>query len=378
MRVFINGLLLTNRFSGVQFSIENLLLGIDKIVKHAGVEIEACLPEGYNGPLLQTSHIKLHIIKGYRGNSLHRVFWEHLIQPRLLRNLGPCILHSPGYILPYRCPVPGVVTIHDLFIFKHPSLCRKKSVIYFQSSLARTIESSKKIIAVSETVKRDILHYFDLSSEKVEVIHHGINPRFRKVIDVMILSMVRKKYKLPQEFVLFVGNIEPKKNLVNLLAAWHLLKSMKKNNPYKLVIAGQKGWMYAEVFKKYRTLGLENDVIFTGYVDSVDLPSLYSLASLLVLVSIDEGFGLPVLEAMACGVPVLASNIESLREISDGNAKFTTPNAPGEIAQKLNELLNDHELRTRLSEKGLQWSKKFTWESAAQKTIEVYRSAAPL
>jgi len=241
--------------------------------------------------------------------------------------------------------------------------------LYFKLLLRRSIKKSEKLISVSETVKKDILFRFNIPDDKIVVIPLGVSDIFSKTIN----SKVTFKYSISNKYILFVGNIEPKKNLIRLLKAYHKLINEGKIS-HQLVIAGQKGWKYKEIFKTVQSLNLQDKVVFTGYIPENNLPALYSMAELFVFPSIYEGFGIPPLEAMVCETPVLASNTGALPETSGGSCLMVNPYNTDEIANGIHKLLTDVTLRSYYIKKGKKWAEQFTWERTAKDTLDVYKS----
>ena len=239
--------------------------------------------------------------------------------------------------------------------------------IIYNSLTEGKIKKSDKIITVSETTKNDIIKRFKVPEDKISIIHLGLSTVFRRTINTDILL----KYGITKKYILFVGNIEPKKNLVRLLKAYYEVVCTK-NITHQLVIAGKKAWKYKEVFRTVHSLKLQNKVIFTGYFPEKDLPALYSMADLFVFPSIYEGFGIPPLEAMACEIPVLASNTGALPEITGGNCLMVDPYNVNDIANGIHHLLTNENLRREYIVKGKKWVKQFTWERAARMTMKIY------
>lgn len=227
------------------------------------------------------------------------------------------------------------------------------------------------MIAASESTKKDAVRLCGLDEAKIKVIYHGVSPRFRPAGPEAV-SAVRQRYGLPDRFVLSLGTIEPRKNLTSLLEVWHALSS--GGVPPKLVIAGSKGWLYAPFFSKLRELGLEDQVLFTGYVPEEDLPAVYSAAELFVYPSLYEGFGFPVLEAMACGAPVITSNTSSLPEVAGQAALLVDPTSLEELSAAIGRVLENQELRNQLRARGLEQAARFSWERTARETLSVYES----
>lgn len=355
-KVLINGLQINGLKTGVQYYGQQLFKELKKIEDDSiSIDIIQDLP-----PLNQ-------FLKSTR---IKRIFYENYFLPKLLLHKKYGLYHSPNYVLPYFINTPSVLTIHDLITFDYPELCQDESVLYFKLLLRRSVKKAKKIIAVSETVKTDILKHFDVSPSKVKVIYHGISPIFKKSIDETILY----KYHLPKQYILFVGNIEPKKNLERLIKAFDLLRRTNKIK-HKLVIVGKKGWKYKSVFGIIDELKIYDEVIFTGYVPEEDLPTIYSMADIFVFPSLYEGFGFPPLESMACEVPVLVSDKGALPEITGGNCIQIDPYNIDEIAKGMYRLLIDTKLRKRSMQQGKEWIKQFSWEKAAIETYMVYKQS---
>jgi glycosyltransferase involved in cell wall biosynthesis len=372
-KILVNGLLLTDHFSGVQYSIENLLLAVSKDREsQPDIDIEVLVPGRYSGGLTAGDRIAVKALRSDMSSRVKRIAYEHYGLPKYFSENGFDLYHSPAYVLPRFSNIPGIVTIHDLLPLDSPQYCQRESVAYFSLCLSRSVFRARKIIAVSHTVKADIVRKFDIDPDLVTVVYHGVEPLFKRVVSVERLTEVASKYRLPDKFILFVGNIEPKKNLSRLIRAFSYLKK-HTGLEHKLVLAGKKGWKCLDIYKSVRDAGMEGEVLFTGYADRADLPALYSLADVFSFPSLYEGFGLPVLEAMACGTPVLISNRGALPEIAPGLYPQVNPFDEKDIASKLYELLTSAELREKNIRYGYETAKAFTWERSAKGTIDVYR-----
>jgi glycosyltransferase involved in cell wall biosynthesis len=240
---------------------------------------------------------------------------------------------------------------------------------YLKAVTPRSAQRAGAVIAVSEATKRDLVELYDLPPEKIHVVPHGVSTRFTPLGEPAD-EAIRLRYRLPAgPFILSVGTLQPRKNylrLVRALAAMH--------HPAHLVIAGGTGWAYEKVRAEVERLGLWKQVTFAGFAGEADLPGLYRLASVFAYPALYEGFGLPVLEAMACGTAVVTSNVSSLPEAAGEAALLVDPLDERAIAHALDHLLGDEMLRARLVEKGLARAAEFTWERAARRTLEVYRS----
>jgi glycosyltransferase involved in cell wall biosynthesis len=230
------------------------------------------------------------------------------------------------------------------------------------------------VITGSNQTKTDLIKYFGLNADKVVVTPYGVDPCFRPITDKQRFVEVKTKYGIDNEFILYVGNLQPRKNLVRLFLAFERLKIKRKINE-KLVIVGKKAWLYQDIFKTYEQLKAKEEIIFTGYVPTEEIPVLYSAARIFVYPSLYEGFGLPPLEAMACGVPVLTSLVSSLPEVVGDSALLVDPYSVEEIANGIERLLSDEKLRLSLREKGLRKASTFSWRRTAELTLAVYRDA---
>lgn len=287
-------------------------------------------------------------------------------QDRLLPNVD--VFHATDHLLPRFSRIKTVFTLHDLIFLFHPETHKPLNRWFLTLMMPRFLRAADAIIAVSECTKRDAVRAYGIPEEKITVIYEGVSPRFRPA-DPETVQAMRAKYGLPEHFILYVGTIEPRKNLTALLEAMTNLQSAICN----LVIVGKKGWLYEGFFQRLRELGLEERVHFTGYVPDEDLPALYSAADLFVFPSLYEGFGLPVLEAMACGAPVVCSDTSSLPEVAGDAALLVNPTDVRALAAAIERVLTDEALRASLQARGLERARRFTWEEAARRTLEVYQ-----
>ena len=285
---------------------------------------------------------------------------------------GVALFHATDHLLPYFRRIKSVFTLHDLIFIFHPETHKPLNRWFLTLMMPRFLRAADAVIAVSECTKRDAVRFYGIPEEKITVIYEGVNPRFRPASPETIAS-VRARYNLPEHFILYVGTIEPRKNLTALLEAFHHLLA---THDLRLVIVGKKGWLYEGFFLRLRELGLEDRVIFTGYVPDEDLPAIYSAAELFVFPSLYEGFGLPVLEAMACGVPVICSNTSSLPEVAGDAALLVDPTDVRALAGAMEQALTDEALRVTLRARGIERAQRFTWARAAQETMQVYENVA--
>ncbi|RME35317.1 MAG: glycosyltransferase family 1 protein [Thermoflexia bacterium] len=284
---------------------------------------------------------------------------------------GVDLFHATEHLLPRLSSVRTVFTLHDLIFLFYPETHKPLNRWFLTLMMPRFLRAADAVIAVSECTKRDAVRAYGIPEEKITVIYEGVSPRFRPASPEAIQA-VRAKYRLPERFILYVGTIEPRKNLTALLEAYAALQSRNTQHAARLVIVGKKGWLYGGFFRRLRELGLEERVHFTGYVPDGDLPAIYSAADLFVFPSLYEGFGLPVLEAMACGVPVVCSNTSSLPEVAGDAALLADPTDIRALVAAMERALTDEALRASLRARGLERARQFTWEEAAKRTVEVY------
>jgi glycosyltransferase involved in cell wall biosynthesis len=283
------------------------------------------------------------------------------------------IFHSPDFTLPPLGRAAGVVTIHDLSFLKLPECADPGLRAYLTERTPPSVARATRVLADSENTRRDVIELLKTPPEKVTVVYGGVEPRFRPIRDIDYLNRVRDRYHLPELFVLFVGTIEPRKNLGHLIAAYAQMRR-QTGLPHQLVISGSRGWLYEDIFKKVESEGLSEDVIFPGFVEDQDLPALYTLADLFAFPSLYEGFGLPPLEAMACGTPVVASNNSSLPEVLGPAAILVDADDLDGLADAMARVLGDATLRIRLADMGRAQASRFTWGAAARQLVKAYEA----
>ncbi len=298
--------------------------------------------------------------------------WYQVGLPIRMRRDRLDLFHDPVYPLPIGLPVPGVITIHDLSAYTDPG------VHSLRASLAgkfypRFLEKARRIITISRFTGTEIARLFPEAADKVRVVYCGVNPGFRKVENGELLAGVKKKHGLPDRFFLFLGTMEPRKNLERLLDAF---ESVGDRIRHYMVITGGRGWSYGGILSKIENHPFRERIVLTGFVSNDELPALVSMADFLVYPSILEGFGLPIIESMACGTPVITSSVSAMPEVAGDAAVLVDPFSVSSIAGGLIEMAENESLRNELSAKGLERASLFTWNKAAEETLEVYREAA--
>ena len=290
-----------------------------------------------------------------------------------LMRLGLDVLHSPDFIPPHKPSCKSVITVHDLAFLLYPHFLTKESARYY-GHIDQAVRWTDQIVAVSESTKRDTIQHLGVPEDKITVVYEAANPIFRPLDRDQAREQVRNRHGVDGRFVLFVSTIEPRKNVPTLVRAlWQLLECYKED--VHLVLAGGRGWLFEDAFAVVEELKLDDRVHFVGRVSSEDLLHLYNAAEVLAHPAFYEGFGLPPLEAMACGLPVIVSNVASLPEVVGDAGLLFDPHDVDELTVGLWRVLNDDELRQEMREKGLRQASRFSWERAACETQAIYKLA---
>ncbi|MDD3824677.1 MAG: glycosyltransferase family 1 protein [Anaerolineae bacterium] len=288
-----------------------------------------------------------------------------------LMRLGLDVLHSPDFIPPHRPSCRSVITVHDLAFLLYPHFLTKESARYY-GHIDQAVRWTDHIIAVSESTRRDTIQHLGVPQDKITVVHEAANPIFRPIDRKEAAEEVRVRYGVDAPFVLFVSTIEPRKNVPTLMRAiWQLQECYKED--VHLILAGGKGWLFEDAFASVEEFKLDSRVHFVGRVSSEELLYLYNAAELLAHPAFYEGFGLPPLEAMACGLPVVVSNVASLPEVVGDAGLLIDPHDVDELTVNIWRVLNDDQLREEMREKGLRQAQRFSWDRAARETKEIYR-----
>lgn len=288
--------------------------------------------------------------------------------PRLLKELGADLYHSAYYLMPYRPGVPAVLTVYDLIPLLFPRQSSRRARLLFRWATHLALRAVHCCVAISEATRQDLIQHFRIAPDRVVYVPLAADPTFAPQ-PASSINRVRQAYGLPDRYVLYLGSNKPHKNLVRLVEAWARLQP----SPAVLVIAGAWDQRYPEARQRATALGLEHSVRFLGPVPEGDLPALYAAAIVFAFPSLYEGFGLPVLEAMACGTPVVCSNTSSLPEVAGNAALYFDPCNVEMIAGSLDRVLADPELCSHLCELGFIRASQFLWERTAQQALELYR-----
>jgi len=296
------------------------------------------------------------------GQWLHRPM-NHLVP-------GAALFHATEHLLPPLADIPTVLTVHDLIFAHLPQHHKAMNRAYLRATMPMYARCASAVIAVSEATKTDLMTFYGLEPTSITVIPEAAEPRFRPQ-PPEVVERARARYGLPPRYVLAVGTIEPRKNLSRLVEA---LSRLRRDDPHLgLVVVGAKGWLYEQFFTRVEELGLQEAVLLPGYVPDEDLPAVFRAATVYVMASLYEGAGLPVLEAMACGAPVVSSRESSMPELGADVARYFNPYDVQQMTDVIGLVLNDDALRAQMAAAGPERAARFSWQRAARETLTVYR-----
>lgn len=287
----------------------------------------------------------------------------------LLRQAGPRpIYHATEHLLP-RLATPAVLTVHDLIFERYPQHHTRRNMLFLRTGMPLFVRAATAIIAVSRHTKDDLVARYGVAPQKIHVVYEGVDARFRPA-SAADVARVQAQYSPDRPYLLMVGTLEPRKNHAAALAALARLKAA--GFPHRLLIVGGKGWLFEPIRTLVDQLGLAGDVTFTGYAPDADLPPLYTGAACVLAPSLYEGFGFPVLEAMACAAPVVCSNLSSLPEVAGAAALLVAPADAAALANAVHLILTQPALAERLREDGMAQARLFRWERCAAQTADLY------
>ena len=305
----------------------------------------------------------------------HEWLTQTPIPAKLLYQEKIDVFHSPFFAGVPKNPLPNtVLTIHDLVFMKFPEHRGDKLSKYYLKRTKMALQASKKVIAVSESTKKDLIELLSVDPEKISVVYEGVDKQFKSVKDKNLIENTLQKYNLnDKSYILSVCTLEPRKNLARLVKAYSLLPNYLQQK-YKLVLTGKKGWNNTSLEQIINDLNLKDRIVSTGFVSQEELPIIYNGAAVFAYPALYEGFGLPPLEALSCGTPVVTSNISSIPEVMGKAALLINPYKEEEIARAIKSILTDPELAAKMREMGFNQSKRFSWQKAARETVEVYKS----
>lgn len=295
--------------------------------------------------------------------------------PRRLRVDRPDLLHVQ-YTGPLFSSTPLVVSVHDVSYLEHPKYFTRFRSRQLQITVRRTLQKAAAVLTPSEFSKRAILQHYDIDASKVHVIPNAVSGEFRLIDRQVAAVHLRQRFQLEGPFVLMVGDLQPRKNHLGLLRAFEEVLRANPGLPHKLVFVGKETWYSPELHRLVNQSALRDRVYYTGFVEDTDLPYFYGACDLFVYPSFYEGFGLPILEAMACGRAVACSNTTAMPEVANAAGILFDPHSKSEIVRAITDVLLDSELRQRLERLGAKRAGLFSWERAAAQTLDVYRSVA--
>jgi glycosyltransferase involved in cell wall biosynthesis len=305
-----------------------------------------------------------------------RVAWEQLTLPRLVTQYGLDVLHAPVNVLPEWMPrsCATVVTLHDLAFLRFPHVLTRSKRLYHRTITVRSLQRATLLIVVSESTKQDTQELLHIPSERVQVVYPCISTRFSDVMKGEYVDQLKEKYALTDGFLLYLGTLEPRKNITTLLNAYAQLRQTY-GICQKLVVAGGKGWMYDSIFSQVQKLDLASEVLFPGFVSDEEQAVWYHAASVFAYPSLYEGFGIPVAEALACGTPVVTSNVSSLPEAGAGVALCVNPYDEDALAKALHRALTDTSFRATFHASAARVAQQFSAQNMAEDTIKAYERA---
>lgn len=371
MRIGIDGLPLTQTLTGIGHYTNQLAIHL--ALEADGDEIEVISPRAFL-PDLDTSAERppnLHFSRA-RLSPLNRRWWS-IGLPRYLRRHPIEVFHGTNFEVPLQQVCPTVLTIHDLSMWLHPETQEKKLVRRAHRRLPAMVKAATMIITPTESVRLEVNEHLGIPLERIAAVPEAARGCFRPV-DAAQSAATRKRLGIADEFLLFVGTVEPRKNLTTLLHTFEAILS-RRQQPLQLVVAGRRGWLVDDLLELMKRSPNAHRIKLTGYLSDEDLCALYSSCAAFIYPSIYEGFGLPPLEAMACGAPVVASDIPAIREVVNTAAQLVSPESVPELTHALLELLVSAQARRKLSAAGIKRAAEFSWSGAAAATRAVFVEA---
>jgi len=362
------------RRSGVEGTLISL---VRELAERAEVQLTLFVPKkgiDYLGPIDPRHEIIP--LPFDPGNRLRRIFWETVELPRALRKHRPDLFHGPAYLLPPRCPVPSLVTLHDLQAIERPDLTRLSNRLYYNLALRWTVTGAGKIIASSNATAISLTKRLAVPSEKITVIYPGVDACFDRPASPEEIRLVQERHSLPERYLLFLGSLEPKKNLERLVEAHRQL--LQEGFPVDLVLAGEDtcGWQQTSQAVVRHRATFPGRLHLTGHLSDAERVVLMRGATGFVFPSLFEGFGLPPVEALRCGVPVVVSDLPVFRETLGESALFCNPLDTASIAAALRRIILDQPLREHLIACGHKQSRRYTWENQVDQLLVAYRQLA--
>jgi glycosyltransferase involved in cell wall biosynthesis len=374
VQVALNAQLLSTsasyRSAGISRAIWHLLAELPGVAQDERFLVYA--PDApANRHLLAASSFSPHLTSLPMDRPAVRIAWEQLALPIELARVRPDLLHALSFISPVAWRGRSVVTVYDLSFMRFPHLFNRGNRLYLRNFCPPSLRRADRVITISEHARQDVIELCGVRPERVTAILLAADERFRPASPEAIATF-RERHNLPERFVLYLGTLEPRKNVEVLVRAYAHLRQQGSVD-HILVLAGARGWQYNPIFDLVRDLGLESFVRFPGYVPDEEQALWYSSATVFAFPSLYEGFGLPLLEAMACGTPVVASRASSLPEVVGDAGLLVDPASRDELSLALRQILEDTDQQQSLAQAGLERAQTFSWRRTAAETIQVYR-----
>jgi glycosyltransferase involved in cell wall biosynthesis len=354
------------RLTGNEVYVRNLL------EEFSSIDSEARFTAYYSVPEATERIPRRFTRRQVAANPFLRLGWD--LRGKLKED-RPDVVHVQ-YTAPVACPAPVVVSVHDVSYLEHPEYFPAARATQLRLTVARTVRRAARVLSPSEYSRQRILHHYRLPEERVVTIPNGVSHAFRPVHRGQAIERTRQRFHLQGPFLLSVGDIQPRKNHIGLLGAYRELLRSMPGLRHELVLAGKETWFGEDVRRAVRERGLDGRVRFLGFVSDDELIDLYNAADLFVFPSLYEGFGLPILEAMACGRAVACSNTTAMPEVANATALLFDPHSVDEMTRAIRDLLVDPELRARMERLSLQRAAQFSWAKAAERTLDLYYEVA--
>lgn len=326
-----------------------------------------------HGVLQETPNFKIITIK-----SAPYPYWEQVLLPREAKKYGVDVLHCTSNTAPIRIDIPLVITVHDIIYLEKVNLTagtwyQRLGNLYRRWNVPAVAGKSARIITVSDYERERIINHFALPTNHVQTVYNGVGEKFRRVTDTSKLQQIREKYNLPNRYIFYLGNTDPKKNMIGVMRA---LSHLRKNNALEiplLMLDIDRSYLH-RIATQIGDTEILSHITFCGYVPNDELPMIYSMADIFLYPSLRESFGIPILEAMACGTPVITANTSSMPEVAGDAALFIDPFSPVDIASAITSMLQNQSLRDDLTQKGLARSGMFSWKNNALQTLSLYKA----
>jgi len=369
VRVAINTrLLIQNKIDGIgRFAFETL----KRITTtNPNVEFHFIFDRPFSSDFMFNNNITPHVLSPKTRHPIFWYIWFELQLPKLLKTINPNVFFSPDGFIPTNCPYPSVTTIHDLNFEHNPKYLKWTHSLFYRKFFKTYAENSDKIITVSNFSKEDIIKTYGISPEKIHVVYNGVSDDFKTVSNDRKIE-IKNKYTNGVNFFVFIGSLHKRKNIKNLLLSFDNYK--KNNRKLKLVIIGEQKWLDRETEKIYKKMKFREEVVFLGRIGNMELAEILGSATALCLISFFEGFGLPIIEAMKCSVPVIASNTTCIPEIVENAGIIINPNNINAITDAMLQIEENDEMRKKLINQGAMRATCFNWEVSANKIWDILK-----